>query len=223
MRRHFPVAAIARRLPRCSSVPQTEINFGRCTPAVTFISVRIIAGTFRSRQLKSLKGLSLRPTSDMLRETLFNILGPRVDGSRFLDLFAGTGAIGIEAISRGAANVTFVEKHSATIRLLKENLASLQITSGVQVIPADVTATITKLSATNATQFDFIFLDPPYAEETKYRETLHGLEESTLISESTIIIAEHHKKVASAKSIGRLQQFRTLTQGDAALSFYKLA
>lgn len=185
--------------------------------------MRIIAGTFRSRQLKSLKGLALRPTSDMMRETLFNILGPRVEGSRFLDLFAGTGAIGIEAVSRGAAHVVFVEKHPATVRLLRENLASLEISSGVQVIPADVTAAVTKLSVGNSRQFDFIFLDPPYAEENKYRDTLHALEESTLLSESTIVIAEHYKKFASSKPIGRLEQFRLLTQGDAALSFYKLA
>ena len=183
--------------------------------------MRIVAGTFRSRQLKSLKGLSLRPTSDMMRETLFNILGPRVEGSRFLDLFAGTGAIGIEAVSRGAAHVVFVEKHPATVRLLRENLASLEISSGVQVIPADVTATISKLSDGNASRFDFIFLDPPYAEENKYRDTLHALEESTLLGETTMVIAEHHKKFASAKSIGRLEQFRVLTQGDAALSFYR--
>lgn len=183
--------------------------------------MRIIAGTFRSRQLKSLKGLSLRPTSDMMRETLFNILGPRVDGSRFLDLFAGTGAIGIEAVSRGAAHVVFVEKHPATVRLLKENLASLQISSGVQVIPADVRASITKLSVGNAAPFDFIFLDPPYAEENTYRDTLHALQESALLSETTIVIAEHHKKSTSSKSIGRLEQFRILMQGDAALSFYR--
>jgi 16S rRNA (guanine(966)-N(2))-methyltransferase RsmD len=185
--------------------------------------MRIIAGTFRSRQLKSLKGLTLRPTSDMMRETLFNILGPRVEGSRFLDLFAGTGAIGIEAISRGAAHVTFVEKHPATVRLLRENLTSLEISSGIQIIPADVISTIAKFSTGSATQFDFIFLDPPYAEENKYRDTLHALEESTLLSESTIVIAEHHKKFGSSKSAGRLAQFRILTQGDAALSFYKLA
>ena len=183
--------------------------------------MRIIAGTFRSRHLKSLKGLTLRPTSDMMRETLFNILGPRVEGSRFLDLFAGTGAIGIEAISRGAAHVTFVEKHPATVRLLRENLAALEIVSGVQVISADVIATITKLSNGPSMQFDFIFLDPPYAEENKYRDGLHALQESALLSESTIVIAEHHKKFASSKSIGRLEQFRILTQGDAALSFYR--
>src|SRR5207237_4906058 len=87
------------------------------------IHMRIIAGKFRSRQLKSLKGLALRPTSDMLRETLFNILGPRVEGSRFLDLFAGTGAVGIEAISRGPVLAVFVDNHSAAVRPIRQSLA----------------------------------------------------------------------------------------------------
>src|ERR1700722_19404649 len=89
------------------------------------IRMRVIAGKFRSRQLHSLKGLALRPTSDMLRETLFNILGARVNGSRFLDLFAGTGAVGIEALSRGALSAVFVENHAAAVRLIRENVAML--------------------------------------------------------------------------------------------------
>src|SRR5437667_8708951 len=104
--------------------------------------MRIVAGTFRSRQLKSLKGLALRPTSDMLRETLFNILGLRVEGARFLDLFAGTGAVGIEAISRGAAAVVLVENHRPTAKLITENLALLEITVSARVIISDALAAI---------------------------------------------------------------------------------
>src|SRR6201981_833400 len=103
------------------------------------IHMRIIAGKFRSRQLKSLKGLALRPTSDMLRETLFNILGPHIPGSRFLELFAGTGAVGIEAISRGAEFAVFVENHPAAVRLIRENLASLEIKSEARIIATAVT------------------------------------------------------------------------------------
>jgi 16S rRNA (guanine(966)-N(2))-methyltransferase RsmD len=185
--------------------------------------MRIIAGTFRSRQLKSLKGLTLRPTSDMLRETLFNILGPRVEGSRFLDLFAGTGAVGIEAISRAATLAVFVEKHPATVRLIRENLSSLEITSQARVIPADVAAAITRLAGDSTPPFDFIFLDPPYANELQYQTTLHSVAISPLLAESTMVIAEHYKKFSLAKSIGPLTQFRVLVQGDACLSFYKSA
>jgi 16S rRNA (guanine966-N2)-methyltransferase len=183
--------------------------------------MRVIAGRYRSRQLKSLKGLSLRPTSDMLRETLFNILGPRVEGSRFLELFAGTGAVGIEAISRGAALAVFVENHSAAVRLIRENLSSLEITSEARVIPSKVSTAIAKLQNEPADKFDFIFFDPPYANEADYGATLDLLENSSLAEESTIVIAEHHKKFRMPKSVCRLQQFRTLVQGDAALTFYR--
>src|ERR1041385_3059890 len=140
-----------------------ESNFGkRCRPcrrsgsgAITWrglddgtsLIMRIIAGTFRSRQLKSPKKLKIRPTSDMLRETLFNILGPRVEGSRFLDLFAGTGAVGIEAIRRGAGFALFVENHSAALRLIRENLAALEIQSQARIINSPAGTAIAKLQA----------------------------------------------------------------------------
>ncbi|HEY6129029.1 MAG TPA: 16S rRNA (guanine(966)-N(2))-methyltransferase RsmD [Candidatus Acidoferrum sp.] len=185
--------------------------------------MRIIAGTFRSRRLKSLKGLSLRPTSDMMRETLFNILGPRIEGSRFLDLFAGTGAVGIEAISRGAAFALFVENHSAALRLIRENLAALEIQSQARIINSPAGTAIAKLQAERADAFDFIFLDPPYGNEKDYEATLRALEKSSLLTDSAVVVAEHHKKFDLPKPLGRLEQFRTLRQGDAALSFYKIA
>src|ERR1700731_1846122 len=99
--------------------------------------MRIIAGTYRSRILKSLKGLALRPTSDRLRETLFNVLGPAVDGARFIDVFAGTGAVVIEALSRGALEVVFIEHHAPAAALIRRNLESLDIRSGATVIVSD--------------------------------------------------------------------------------------
>src|ERR1700686_4308317 len=181
--------------------------------------MRVIAGTFRSRQLKSLKGLTLRPTSDMLRETLFNVLGPRIKGTRFLDLFAGTGAIGIEAVSRGAAFVAFVEKHSKTVHLIRENLASLEIAEGVRVIPGDAIAAIAKLENESLPPFDFIFLDPPYANQSEYKETLRVIDQSKLVHDSTLIIPEHRKSFELPASLTRFERARILRQGDAALSF----
>jgi 16S rRNA (guanine966-N2)-methyltransferase len=185
--------------------------------------MRIVAGKFRSRQLKSLKGLALRPTSDMLRETLFNILGPRVEGSRFLDLFAGTGAVGIEAISRGAISVVLVENHPAAVRLIRENLASLEIKAEARIISSAAAPALTKLQSQRITAFDFIFLDPPYVNEKDYQATLRALENSSLIAESTIVIAEHHKSFELPSALGRFERVRILRQGDAALSFYRLS
>jgi len=184
--------------------------------------MRIIAGQYRSRQLKSLRNLKIRPTSDMLRETLFNILGPRVESTQFLDLFAGTGAVGIEAISRGAAHAILVENHRPTAKLITENLALLEITTGARVIVSDALAAITKLESEHIAPFEFVFLDPPYANESDYHAVLQALETSPLLAVSTIVIVEHRKAFALPAAIGRLQQFRTLKQGDAALSFYKL-
>lgn len=184
--------------------------------------MRIIAGTFRSRILKSLKGQSLRPTSDWLRETLFNVLGPAVSESRFLDLYAGTGAVGIEALSRGAVETVFAENHLAAVKLIRENLALLKIESGAQVISADASQALAKLSSRAGPPFDFIFLDPPYAAEHEYELTLDFLADSSLISADSIVIAEHRKTLALAETFGSLQRYRVLKQGDAALSFYRL-
>jgi 16S rRNA (guanine966-N2)-methyltransferase len=183
--------------------------------------MRIIAGKFRSRQLKSLKGLALRPTSDMLRETLFNILGPRVEGSRFLDLFAGTGALGIEAISRGAISAVFVENHPAAVRLIRENLASLEINVEARIIASSVSPALEKLQKERVSVFNFIFLDPPYNNEKDYEATFRSLENSSLIAESTIVIAEHHKSFELPASRGQFERVRVLRQGGAALSFYR--
>ena len=185
--------------------------------------MRIIAGTFRSRHLLPLKKLKVRPTSNMLRETLFNILGPRVEHSRFLDLFAGTGAVGIEAVSRGANSVAFVENYTLAARLIEQNLASLAITNNVRVIKSDALQAIARLESERQPPFDFVFLDPPYAAGRDYHAVLHALENSPLVATDTILIAEHRKTFDLPESIGRLGRYRVLRQGDAALSFFGLS
>jgi 16S rRNA (guanine966-N2)-methyltransferase len=183
--------------------------------------MRIIAGTFRSRILKSLKGQALRPTSDQLRETLFNVLGPAVADAHFLDLYAGTGAVGIEALSRGAVEAVFVENHAAAAKLIRENLALLKIESGVQVMPAPAAQSLAKLSSRSRPPFEFVFLDPPYAAEREYALSLDFLGASSLISADSIVIAEHRKSFELAESYGALRRYRVLKQGDAALSFFR--
>src|ERR1700721_1356203 len=128
--------------------------------------MRIIAGKYRSRILKSLKSRASRPPSDRRRGTPFNTLGPGVVGSRFLDVFAGTGAVGIEALSRSAAEVTFIENHAPAAKLIRQNLDALKITSGYTILTADALTTLQKLDARHTSHtatFDFVFVDPPYA------------------------------------------------------------
>jgi len=184
--------------------------------------MRVIAGKYRSRVLKSALKLRLRPTSDRLRETLFNVLGALVEDSLFVDLFAGTGAVGIEAISRGAREVVFIESHAAGVRLILRNLESLGIRAGVEVIEADAVRGLENLSARRLAA-DFIFLDPPYENEDDYVRVLEFLDTSHLIAPRGIVIAEHRNSMELPERFDRLECSRILEQGDASLSFYRLA
>jgi len=187
--------------------------------------MRIIAGTFRSRQLKSLKGDALRPTSDRLRETLFNVIADRVPNSRFLDLFAGTGAVGIEALSRGAREAVFIENHAPGAALIRKNLASLGIQSGARVIPVDALRGLEKLASepsARTTPFDLVFLDPPYAAAPDYQRVLGFLGEATFLAATSLVIAEHRYSFDLPEAVGNLQRARVLRQGDASLTFYKI-
>jgi 16S rRNA (guanine966-N2)-methyltransferase len=187
--------------------------------------MRIIAGKYRSRQLHSLKGLPLRPTSDRLRESLFDILGQLVDGSRFIDAFAGTGAVGIEALSRGAREVLFLENQPKAVALIKKNLESLQANTGIRVLPVDVLQSLQALSKENRpaqAQQEILFLDPPYDHAAAYERVLSFLGSATLLSENSLVIAEHRRKFELPEVVENLQRVRVLRQGDAALTFYRL-
>ena len=187
--------------------------------------MRIIAGKYRSRILKSLKGLALRPTSDRLRETLFNVLGPAVAGSRFLDVFAGTGAVGIEALSRSAADVTFIENHAPAAKLIRQNLDSLKITFGCTILAADALTALQKLAARHTPStppIDFVFVDPPYAAHVDYARTIEFLSSANFLAPDALVIFEHHHKFSLPETSGHLTRSRVLKQGDAALSFFRL-
>jgi 16S rRNA (guanine(966)-N(2))-methyltransferase RsmD len=185
--------------------------------------MRVIAGTFRSRLLISPPGTSTRPTSDRLRETLFNILGPRVPGSRFADLFAGTGAVGIEAISRGAEHVFFAEKAAPALKALKTNLANLKIQHGFILEDRGTTALLQRL-AKLPSGLDLVFLDPPYDAEEDYAQTLGFLgspANAAVLAPGALVLAEHATKgFQPAERYGRLTRTRLYRQGDTSVSFY---
>jgi len=183
--------------------------------------MRVIGGKFRSRRLKSPGKLRLRPTSDPLRETLFNVLGPEIQDSLFIDLYAGTGAIGIEAISRGAREVIFVEAHPSTARLIRENLSSLAV-QGAEVIEGDTIGALERIAQRRLVA-DFIFLDPPYERTEEQLRVLEFLDASHLVAPYGMVIVEHSVKTEMPDRLDRLELVRLLEQGDAALSFYRLA
>jgi len=177
--------------------------------------MRIVAGTWRGRSLKSPSWDGLRLTPDRLRETLFNILGPSIQDARVLDGYAGTGAIGLEALSRGAAHVTFIEKDPRAAKLIETNLAAL---GGSPSKPVIIRAGLPEAAGRLAgAVFDVIILDPPYAHGA-VPDALAAVE--SLAAENTRIVVEHAARHAPPDAHGRLRRTRTVTAGDSALSFY---
>lgn len=186
--------------------------------------MRVIAGKFRSRQLKSVKGMALRPTSDRLRETLFNILRDRVAGAWFVDVFAGTGAVGIEALSRGAREVVFIEKHAPAAAVIKKNLEALDVHDGARVLAVDAVHGLEVLSKEKSQADagpDIVFLDPPYGNAEDYDRALSFLGFETLLADGSLVIAEHRRNFELPAEVGNLHRVRVLRQGDAVLSFYR--
>ncbi len=182
--------------------------------------MRVIAGSFRSRSLQAPPGLATRPTSDRLRETLFNVLAPIIAGARLLDLYAGSGAVGIEALSRGAREVCFVERAAPALKALRANLQALGLVQGFRIVPGSVAGFLRNPQPQDA--FDLVFLDPPYDAEDEYARVLAALggPADRLLSEGAQVIAEHRRKDKLDDEYGRLRRTRLLQQGDAALSFY---
>jgi len=187
--------------------------------------MRVIAGKYRSRALRSLRGMDIRPTSDRLRETLFDVLTAgspaALEGSVWMDLFAGTGAVGIEALSRGAKHVYFVESSAAAADVLRGNLKSLDIASGFTLLREELPRAFWHIEREHVAA-DVVFIDPPYRMKDVYRETLRALAASPVVWAMSMVIAEHEKNFEPGEEFGPLRRFRKLVQGSAALSFYRM-
>lgn len=188
--------------------------------------LRIIAGKYRGRNLKSPPSLEVRPTSDRLRETLFNVIAPRIAGARFLDLCAGSGAVGIEALSRGAHHATFVDQSRKMCALITANSDLCRIEeSENEVVQLEAHQYLRRAVTPNfkaQASWDIVFFDPPYADD--YLPTLNtfGTHASSLLTENGLLIVEHHHKNQLPEEIGSLRRTRILKQGDSALSFYQV-
>lgn len=168
--------------------------------------------------------MATRPTSDKLRETLFNVLGASIAGAKFVDLYAGSGAVGIEAISRGAEFVWFAEKAPPAVQAIRANLRTLKISGGYALEDRGVARLLGSLER-SARAVDFVFLDPPYEAAEEYKRTMEFLSvhSAELLAEGAVVIAEHERKQPLGESFGELKKVRVLEQGDAALSFYRRA
>jgi 16S rRNA (guanine966-N2)-methyltransferase len=184
--------------------------------------MRIISGTYRGRVLKSPSGNKTRPTSDRLRETLFNVLQTKIDSeTRFLDLCAGTGAIGIEALSRGARQATFVDKSRRACGLIEENLDLLEVPEDqTEVFQNSAEEYLRRLDG-NSKSWDIVFYDPPYEDDYMNVIRLIADEETKLLKPDGVFIAEHHAKNILPDAVGELRRWRILKQGETNLSFYE--
>ena len=178
--------------------------------------MRVIAGTLKGRRLDAPTWDGLRPTSDKLRETLFNVLAPRMRDARFLDGYAGTGAVGIEAISRGAGHVTFVEQDRRACALIASNLARCSISNGYAIIEASVLQGVERLRTRGEPRFDVILLDPPYASDI--HDALQRVGE--IVTADGVVVLEHARKSPPPIAPGRLTRVREIVSGDSALTLY---
>lgn len=175
--------------------------------------MRVIAGILRSRQLKSVPGLAVRPTPDRLREALFNVLAPRIEGAMFIDAYAGSGAVGVEAVSRGARHVILMERNPQALAIIRENLRSLAIESGATVVRGKASVLLPSYQA------DIVFLDPPYDQVKEYTDSLLAISQTNC----RLAIAQHASRLTLQLQYGRLHKTRVLRQGDNSLSFYEAA
>ena len=172
--------------------------------------MRVIGGEFRSRRLKTVEGRATRPTPDRLRETLFDVLGPRVEGAVFVDAYAGTGAVGIEALSRGAARCVFVESGRRAVEAIRDNLHALGIEERASVVAGKVATALARQAA------DIVFMDPPYEMEGEYAAALGALGTAP----PALVIVQHSVRFDPGKECGLLRLTRVLKQGDNKLSFF---
>jgi 16S rRNA (guanine966-N2)-methyltransferase len=186
--------------------------------------MRIIAGLYRSRPLRTPVGLGTRPTADRLRETIFNVLAPRMEGARFADLYAGSGAVGLEALSRGASFVWFAEREPKATAAIRANLAALKIAGGYALEDRGVAKLLAAMLERKRAA-DIVFLDPPYEAVTEYEATLRLLaaHADTLLAPGAVVVVEHARRQPTAEAYGCLMRYRLLNQGDAGLSFYAVA
>ncbi len=179
----------------------------------------IIAGKFGSQPLLAPKGRNTRPTSDRLRETLFNVLGLRIANDIFADLYAGTGAVGIEALSRGARQVFFAENAKVPLETLRRNLARLAVGDQAQVEPAGTLFLLRRL-AQQGVLLGTVFLDPPYNDHRGYETTLRFLAEQPILADGAVVVAEHARRSQLPELPSRLQVYRRIEQGESALTFF---
>lgn len=182
--------------------------------------MRVISGSRKGHKLIAPKGNSVRPTEDRVKESLFNILSPIKKDSIILDLFAGSGGIGIEFLSRGSKKVYFVDKSTESIRAIKKNLEHTKFLDDAQVIKGDARSVIRQFEQGHPS-FDYIYIDPPYAEVDLFHKTLQLISEKGILSNDGIVIVEHDKSMLLSKNYGNMEMFDNRSYGSKEMTYYR--
>jgi 16S rRNA (guanine(966)-N(2))-methyltransferase RsmD len=181
--------------------------------------IRISKGFLEGKSIKILKGKRYRPTMEQGRISLFNSLGEKISNSYFLDLFAGSGIVGLEALSLGARMVVFVENYLPAVKILRANVKSLGVEEKAEVFLSDVFSFLNK---SPKEKFDIIFMDPPYSLGEKVNNLLELIEKNSWLKEDGILIIEHHKKAKIIQELKNLKLFQVKNFGETIFSYYKL-
>ncbi len=182
--------------------------------------MRIIAGTSRGRKLKAPPGLHTRPITDMIKEALFNVWGEGIVGANFLDLFAGSGSVGIEALSRGAAKAIFIDNDPAAVRIIRENLAHCGFKEGFGVYRQDVFRALNMLNDKRE-KFDYIYVDPPFTNDQIFDNILTAINNIDIISRFGIVVIRTQKNRNMADKLDKLERYRTNVYGESCLHYYR--
>lgn len=182
--------------------------------------MRVVAGTVRNHQLKAVPGDKTRPTTDKIKESMFNIIGPYFDGGKALDLFAGSGGLGIEALSRGIDEAVFVDQAAPAIKIITENIAKCHLETQAVIKKGEALRVIEQLAQTGET-FKLVFLDPPYRFH-QMEELLLKIEALNLVSAQAVIVVEHEKSYELPDVIGGFKRFKQALYGITSLSFYEV-
>lgn len=182
--------------------------------------MRVIAGKARGKRLKAPPGDNTRPVTDMIKEALFNVWGESIQGAVFLDLFAGSGSMGIEALSRGARNVIFIDNNARAVGIIKENLQNCNFNEGFEVHRNDVFRAINILQ-NRGTKFDLIYVDPPFTNEAIFDKVIKILDEAQILGQNGTLVIRTYKKKTLPVSLSHLSKYRSKDYGESVLHYYR--
>lgn len=182
--------------------------------------MRVIAGEHKGRRLKAVPGTNTRPTTDKVKESMFNIIGPYFDGGIALDLFAGTGGLGIESLSRGIDKAVFIDQDHKSIAVVRQNVSELRLNDRAEIYKNEARRSLDQLAG-RGLRFDLVFLDPPYKLTGMYEELMGKMQELNLLQDDAIVVAEHGADVELPERFGGAARWRHAVYGEIAISFYR--